>query len=301
MNEINTSEERLWAEVKEMTRQLAAEQKPREEGAHPRRAPSAVPLLLLALTLAALIVVGFFAGYLPRQKREEVLAAESKENSLSLPSVNFARVERSSGNTELVLPGNIQAVTEAPILARATGYIRKRYVDIGDRVKGGQVVAEVEAPELDQMILQAKASIETAQSAEQQARAAIDQGRANEKLAKVTSERWDNLQKRGVVSKQENDTYQAQYKAQQANVQALEKAVMAAQSNVRAVQANLARLEQSKKEHTVRAALEAVVTVRNVDTGALVNEGNTQLFRVAQTGRALCCRSEEHTSELQSH
>jgi RND family efflux transporter MFP subunit len=284
MNEINTSEERLRAEVEELKRQLAEQKKLHEAGAHPRKGPSAVTLLLLALTLAALIVVGFFAGYLPRQKREEVLAAESKENSLSLPSVNFARVERSSGNTELVLPGNIQAVTEAPILARATGYIRKRYVDIGDRVKGGQVVAEVEAPELDQMILQAKASIETAQSAEQQARAAIDQGRANENLAKVTSERWDNLQKRGVVSKQENDTYQAQYKAQQANVQALEKAVMAAQSNVRAVQANLARLEQLKTYQTVRAPFEGVITVRNVDTGALVNEGNTLLFRIAQTG-----------------
>src|ERR1043165_6554370 len=218
MNEINTSEERLRAEVEELKRQLAEQKKLHEAGAHPRKGPSAVTLLLLALTLAALVVGGFFACYLARQKREEVLAAESKENSLSLPSVNFARVERSSGNTELGLPGNIQAGTEAPILARATGYIRKRYVDIGDRVKGGQVVAEVEAPELDQMILQAKASIETAQSAEQQARgrrgaegAEGGGGGGGKKKTggRVTSELWDNLQKRGVVSKQENDAYQA--------------------------------------------------------------------------------------------
>ena len=97
--------------------------------------------------------------------------------------VNVSRVTRSATNSLLVLPGNIQAVTEAPILARATGYIRKRYVDIGDRVKSGQVVAEVEAPELDQQILQANAAIDQAKSGVQQAEAAIQQGRANENLA----------------------------------------------------------------------------------------------------------------------
>ena len=97
-----------------------------------------------------------------------------------------------------MLPGNIQAVTEAPILSRATGYIRKRYVDIGDRVKAGQVVAEVEAPELDQQILQANATIEQAKSSVQQAEAAIQQGRANENLARLTAGRMSNLLGRGV-------------------------------------------------------------------------------------------------------
>ena len=79
--------------------------------------------------------------------------------------VNVAAVDAIRQQSQLVLPGNIQAVTEAPILARATGYIRKRYVDIGDRVKAGQVLAEIEAPELDQQILQANAAIEQAQAA----------------------------------------------------------------------------------------------------------------------------------------
>jgi RND family efflux transporter MFP subunit len=240
--------------------------------------------VLIALTIVGLIVVGFVTGYLPRQKREQVLAAESKDNARSLPTINFARVERSATKTQLVLPGNVQAMTEAPVLARASGYIRKRYKDIGDRVRGGDVMAEIEAPELDQQILQANAALDQSKSSVQQAEAAVEQGKANENLAKVTAGRWDNLQKRGVVSKQENDTYQAQWAAQQANVQALGKALAAAQSNVGAVQANLERLKQLKTYQTVRAPFDGVVTVRNVDTGALVNEANTLLYRVAQTG-----------------
>src|SRR5205823_9288165 len=123
-------------------------------------------------------------------------------------------------------------VTEAPVLARASGYIKKRYVDIGDRVKAGQVLADIEAPELDQQILQARATLEQTNSAVQQAEASVEQARSNANLAKITAQRWENLQKRGVVSRQENDTYQAQYTSQQANVQALEKAVAAARSNV---------------------------------------------------------------------
>ena len=87
-----------------------------------------------------------------------------------------------------------------------------------------------------------------------------------------------------MVSRQDNDTYQAQYAAQQANVQALEKAVAAARSNVSAAEANLARLNECKSYQTVRAPFAGVITLRNVDTGALVNEGNTLLFRIAQTG-----------------
>jgi RND family efflux transporter MFP subunit len=284
MNEINAAEERLRAEVEDLKRQLEEQKKFLESGAHPRKRPSAGTLLLMALVIVVLVVVGFLTGYLPRQRRERVLAAETRENAATLPVVNFSQVERSSRKTELVLPGNIQAVTEAPILARASGYIRKRYVDIGDRVRSAQVVAEIEAPELDQQILQANAAIEQAKSAMQQAEAAVLQGRANENLARITAQRWNNLQKRGVVSKQENDTYQAQWAAQQASVQALEKAQAAARSNVAAAEANLARLNQLKTYQTVRAPFDGVITLRNVDTGALVNEGNTLLFRIAQTG-----------------
>lgn len=273
----NSTEDQLRAEIESLKRQLAGK-------TTARRGPSTTALVLFAVFAIVVIVAGFFVGYLPRQRREQVLAAEAHETTVSLPLVNFTKAVRSSSKSQLVLPGNIQAVTESPIVARATGYLRKRYVDIGDRVKAGQVVAEIDAPELDQQILQANATIEQARSNVQQAEAALLQGKANETLARANATRYDNLFKRGVVSRQENDTYQAQFAAQQANVQALEKSANAARSNVSAVEANLARLTQLKTYQTVRAPFDGVITVRNVDTGALVNEGNTLLFRIAQTG-----------------
>jgi RND family efflux transporter MFP subunit len=283
MNETKSREDQLHAEVEELKRQLEEQKKLHQAGAHGASGPSAGTLLTIGCVLIALIVAGFFLGYLPRHRREDVLAAESKGTSLNLSVVNVTQVTRSDKASELVLPGNIQAVTEAPVLARASGYIRKRFVDIGDRVKAEQVLAEIEAPELDQQILQARAALDQTNSSVQQAEAAVQQGRSNESLAKVTAGRWDNLQKRGVVSKQENDTYQAQWISQQANVQALEKAVAAARSNVGAAQANLDRLIQLKSYQTVRAPFAGVITVRNVDTGALVNDSSTLLFRIAQT------------------
>ena len=284
MNEVNATEDRLRSEIEALKRQLEEQKHLHASGSRANRRPSTVSLVLIALLLAVLIVAGFFVGFLPRQRREAVLAAETKESVAALPVVNVSRVTRSGVNSQLVLPGNIQAVTEAPILARATGYIRKRYVDIGDRVKAGQVVAEVEAPELDQQILQANAAIDQVKSNVQQAEAAIQQGRANENLARLTAGRMANLLGRGVISKQDNDNAQAQYAAQQANVEALGKAAAAMRSSVAAAEANLARLNQIKTYQTVRAPFDGVITLRNVDTGALVNEGSTLLFRVAQTG-----------------
>lgn len=284
MNQVNATEDRLRSEIADLKRKLEEQkQLSRPDGQLAPR-PSTLALALIALLLAVLVVVGFFVGYLPRQRREAVLAAESKESGLALPVVNVSQVTRSDVNSQLILPGNIQAVTEAPILARATGYIRKRYVDIGDRVKAGQMVAEVEAPELDQQILQANAAIDQVKSSVQQAEAATQQGRANENLARLTAGRISNLLNLGVVSKQENDTAQAQYAAQQANVQALQQAAAAMRSSVAAAAANLARLHQMKTYQTVRAPFDGVITVRNVDSGALVNEGSTLLFRIAQTG-----------------
>jgi RND family efflux transporter MFP subunit len=286
MNDTHTNEEQLRAEIEALKRQLEEQKRPRRQGGPRLKSrPSTGTLVFLAALILALIVAGFFAGYLPRQKREQVLAAETKTNTESLPTVTVTPVLRGETSTELVLPGNIQAVTEAPVLARASGYLRKRYVDIGDRVKEGQLLAEIEAPELDQQILQAQATEAQAQNTVQQAQAALQQGRSNENLARVTAGRWQNLVARGAVSKQENDVYQAQYAAQQANVQALEKAIAASESNVGAVQANLARLRELKGYQTVRAPFAGVITVRNVDTGALINEGNTMLFRIAQTGQ----------------
>lgn len=286
MNEIESTEQQLRAEIEDLRRQLEETRHLRQAGVpEGKGTPRARTLWLLGLLLVAMIVAAFFTGYLPRQHREQVLAAESKAEIDTLPVVTVTPVTRSSSRTELVLPGNIQPVTEAPVLARANGYVRKRYADIGDRVKQGQVLAEIEAPELDQQILQAQAALDQAQSSVQQAEASLQQGRTNEDLARVTAGRWKNLVAKGAVSKQENDVYQAQYAAQQANVEALGKAVAAARSNVGAAQANLARLNELKGYQTVRAPFAGVITVRNMDVGTLINEGSTLLYRIAQTDR----------------
>ncbi len=286
MNELNASEEQLRAEIEGLKRQL--EQQKRELAAGRGAAangPSGRTLAVVVLLLAALAVAGYFLGYAPRQHREQVLAAESRATSRSLPEVNAAIVAQSSAQTSLVLPGSIEAVTEAPVLARASGYIVKRSADIGDRVAAGQVLAEIEAPEIDQQIQQAKAQVDQSASAIQQAQANLVQGQANLQLAEVTKDRWQKLFDKGVVSRQENDTYRTQWVAQQANVEALEKAVAAARSNLGAAEANLARLNDLHSYQTVRAPFAGVITLRNVDVGALVTEGATLLYRIAQTDR----------------
>jgi RND family efflux transporter MFP subunit len=284
MNDANT-EGRLRAEIDELKRRLE-EQKTLLAGRQRKRTgPSAGTLVVIGLLLAGLIVAGLFAGYLPRQRREAVLAAESKTGAQTLPVVTVVKVARSESRSELILPGNIQAVTEGPVLARTSGYLKRRLVDIGDRVKQDQPLAEIEAPELDQQIRQARAALEQANNAAGQSDASLKQGQANENLARVTQERFKNLFDKGVVARQDNDNYQAQWAAQKANVEALGKAVSVARSNSGAVQANLDRLEELKNYQTVRAPFDGVITVRNVDTGALVSEGATLLFRVAQAGQ----------------
>jgi RND family efflux transporter MFP subunit len=283
MNDTDTNEQQLRSEIEDLKRQLAKTRNPPKEPS--AKGPSAFTALVLILLLLSLAAAGYYLGYLPRQRRELALAAESKSNTEGLADVTVTPVKRSSSTSSLVLPGNIQAVTEAPVLARASGYIKARSVDIGDRVKEGQTLAEIEAPELDQQIRQAQASIDQANSTIEQSLAALLQGQSNEALAKITAERSQKLFDRNVVSRQDNDTAQIQYSAQQANVQALGKAVAAARGSESALQANLGRFNDLKSYLTVRAPFAGVITVRNIDVGALVNEGSTLLYRIAQTDR----------------
>src|SRR3984893_11706847 len=284
-SQADVTEEKLRREIEDLKRQLK-EQKGSAHGSSHAALwhPSALTIAALFLAMTALLVVAFFAGYIPLQKRNAIIRNLAQEQEQALPRVEVIQVGRSSRKSELVLPGNIQAVTEAPILARAEGYIKRRMVDIGDRVKAGQPIAEIEAPELDQQLLQAKASLQQTQAALEQALANQQQGKANQELARVTADRWKNLAGKGVVSRQENDQYQAQYQAQTANLQALEKAVSAARSNIAAAEANVARLDEMQSYRVVKAPFDGVVTLRNVDGGALVHAGSTLLFRIAQTG-----------------
>jgi RND family efflux transporter MFP subunit len=281
----DANEAQLRAEIEELKRRLATQERDRPGHGHHRKRPAPSTLFMLALLIIVVVAAAFFTGYLPHLKRQTELVADAKTDSAEVPVVNVTAVERSSGRSELVLPGNIQAITEAPVLARASGYVKQRYVDIGDRVKEGQLVAEIEAVELDQQVRQARAALEQAHAGLEQAESNLNQGRTNEQLYKTTAERWSALVEKGAVSKQENDTYQAQYQSQIAAVQSLGKAVNVAKSNVAVAEANLARLTEMQRYLKVRAPFAGVITQRNVDVGALVTEGSTLLFRVAQSGR----------------
>ncbi len=273
------AEDQLRQEIESLKRQLAQQKHEVAKPPHPTR----TGLWLLAFAIIVAIVAAFAFGYIPRLRRESLIGAESREQGETLPSVSVVSAVRSASQSELVLPGNIQAITEAPILARADGYIKKRYVDIGDRVTEGQLLAELEAPELDQQVRQAKANLEQAQAALEQSSASYAQGKANTELAEVTAKRYNNLSSKGVISRQDNDQFRAQYDAQVANLQALEKAIAAARSSVASAEANVSRLEDVQSYKMVKAPFSGVITVRNVDTGALVSTGNTLLFRIAQT------------------
>ncbi len=193
----------------------------------------------LGLALAVVLVLGFAAGLLPKLRRQNVLAAETAQSATARPVVPAAVVVRAPAETVLVLPGTLQAITEAPVLSRADGYVKRRYVDIGDRVAQGQLLAEIEAPELEQQVLQAASSMEQVRSTLEQAKASLTQGSANRELSRVSATRYGNLEKRGIVSRQENDTFQARFQADAAAVEALQKGVAAAQNSVSAAEANL--------------------------------------------------------------
>jgi RND family efflux transporter MFP subunit len=284
-----TTESELRIEIERLNRKLEAQElHPRQIHTHETKPParaSKLTLCILGLLVLVIVVAAFFAGYIPQSKRQAMLVAEANTGEEAAPTVNVMKVTRSSSKSELILPGNIQAIAESPILARASGYIKRRYVDIGDRVTEGQLVADIDAPDLDQQVKQAKASMEQAASNIQQMIANLAQGQSNEQLAKVTAQRWANLVTKGVVSRQDNDTYQAQYEAQKANVQSLTQAIAVSKNNLGAAEANLNRLTELQGYLKVRAPFAGVITLRNVDAGTLVTEGTTLLFRVAQTNR----------------
>ncbi|HWF07156.1 MAG TPA: efflux RND transporter periplasmic adaptor subunit [Bryobacteraceae bacterium] len=277
---------KLRQEVESLRRQLREHQQNPAPHASARTGwrPSSATIWGLGLLVTVLIVAAFFAGYIPLRARDTLVRNEASEEARALPRVDVIRVGRASSVGDLELPGNIQAITEAPILARADGYLAKRMVDIGDRVQNGQILAEIAAPELDEQVRQAKAAVQQAQSALDQATANLEQGKSNMEIARVTAERWAKVVARGGVSKQENDQYQAQYQGQIAAVQSLEKAVAAQRSNVAQAEANLAHIDEVQGYRIVKAPFAGVITQRNVDTGALVNSGNTMLYRIAQTG-----------------
>jgi RND family efflux transporter MFP subunit len=254
----------------------------------PQRRASRRALLSVFLVLAVVVVVAIALGLRPRLAREKALAAASEAVEDNRPVVHVAPVRQSPAKTELELPGDLQANVESPIFARADGYMRSRLVDLGDRVHTGQLLAEIETPELDQQVSQAQAGLAQSQASLVQLQANLAQARANLKLAQVTWDRWKRLADRGVFSRQDADEKQSAFDARKADVDAAVATVEATRKLVDASAANVRRLEDLKSFARVVAPFNGVVTSRNMsmDPGTLINSGNggpsREIFRIAQ-------------------
>src|SRR5580658_9821969 len=188
-------------------------------------------LLALAIVLGAAAAV-YFLGYLPRERTTRQLDDAAAIRKIAPPLVNAATVKRASPSTQLRLPGNITPVTEAYIFARAAGYLKQRYVDIGDRVRAGQKLADIEAPDLDQQVSQAEAALAQAQGQLGQAQATLEQLTATRDLAEITWARYKILTAKGAVSRQDGDNQSTASKAAEASVDAQRKTVRAAEEYV---------------------------------------------------------------------
>jgi multidrug efflux pump subunit AcrA (membrane-fusion protein) len=261
-------------------------------------------LILSILLLGLLIAVALLAGYLPRRRTTKQLDSAAARRASTPPIVSAAIVTRAPNQTDVPFPGSITPITEAYIYARAAGYLRRRYVDIGDRVSTGQLLAEIDAPDLDQQVTQAEAALSQAEGQLGQAEATLQQLIATRDLAAVTWQRYQVLTKTGAVSRQSGDTQLTASRTAEANVGAGEKNVTAAREFVRAGQATLDRLVTLQGYEKVTSPFAGIVTARNVDVGALISStGSTQgptrsnpagpsdvpsngeIFRVAQIGR----------------
>jgi RND family efflux transporter MFP subunit len=192
------------------------------------------------------------------------VAATEQESRTMVPDVRVATVRAGTGKITVTLPATTTAFEAANIFARTNGYIEKRYVDIGDKVKAGALLVDITAPELDHQIVQAKATLA-------QDQAALQQTQASRELADVTNGRDSKLVKQGWLTLQQGDNDRLTLRAQQA-------AVAVAQSNISAQEAQIRILEQEKAYQRVVAPFDGVITQRNIDNGSLVTSGSTFMF-----------------------
>jgi RND family efflux transporter MFP subunit len=235
----------------------------------------------------ALFVVLVAIGALPRLARQREALAAVQESPVTHPVVTVVHPQKGEPTSELLLPGNIEPLYTASVYARTEGYIEQRNVDIGSTVKAGQVLSVISSPEVDQQLLQVRATLAQSEASLQQTNAALQQAKANAELARLTRERDLPLGQQHAISQQIVDEVVQAYSARVADVSAAEANILAAQANVTANRANVARLEQMRGFERVLAPFDGVITARNVERGDLVSTGSAAagkpLFNVAQS------------------
>jgi RND family efflux transporter MFP subunit len=220
--------------------------------------------VVLAAALLLLLPGSLVAGALRHHETAQSVAATAEQQRDLVPKVRVAAVRQSDGMMTFSLPATTTAFEAANIFARTSGYIEKRYVDIGDQVKAGTLLAEIIAPELDHQISEAQATLK-------QDQATLHQTEASRELAQVTNARDSGLVKQGWLTLQQGDNDRLTLAAQEA-------AVGVAASNVAAQEAQIKVLGQEKDYQRVVAPFDGVVTQRYIDNGSLVQSGSTMMF-----------------------
>src|SRR5260370_17775861 len=211
---------------------------------------------VILLVFAGVVAYGIFA----RLRKSATVRADTAQ--MAVASVSVVSPQRSASSQEIVLPGNVQPFVSAPIYSRTNGYLRRWYADIGAHVRKGQLLAEIETPEVDQQLLQSRSNLSTAQ--------------ANLKLAEITKNRYQGLLATHAVAQQDADNAVGTYNANKAIVEAN--------------QANVNQLEALQSFERIYAPFDGIITARNTDIGMLINSGNsgnvkTDLFHISQPGK----------------
>ena len=232
----------------------------RDHSKRPEGGGSRVRHVMILLVLLVVVAVLVITGIVPRLRASRALAAET--NALAAPTVLVVQPKPGAPSQEIVLPGNIEAFVDSPIFARTNGYLKRWYFDIGSHVKQGQLLADIESPEIDHELSQAQADLGTAQ--------------ANEHLSEITANRFSDLIKQDAVSQQDTDNAVND--------------LVARRTAVRSAQANVDRLRQLVAFEKVYAPFDGVVTARNTDIGQLIDSGAAggpprSLFQMAAINR----------------
>jgi RND family efflux transporter MFP subunit len=226
----------------------------------PKGGGSRVRAVVIMVVLLVVVAVLVITGIVPRLRASRALAAET--NELAAPTVLVVQPKPGAPSQEIVLPGNIEAFVDSPIFARTNGYLKRWYFDIGSHVKQGQLLAEIESPEIDHELSQAQADLGTAQ--------------VNAHLSEITAKRFSDLIKQDAVSQQDTDNAVNDLAARN--------------TAVKSAQANVDRLRQLVAFEKVYAPFDGVVTARNTDIGQLIDSGAAggaprSLFQMAAINR----------------
>ena len=217
---------------------------------------SKVTRVLILLLIVVVVVLVVIWGISSRRKSNAQLSQETQD--LAIPTVSVIHPKLGAAQQEIVIPGDMQPFADAPIFARTSGYLKKWYADIGANVKAGQLLAEIDSPEVDQQLQTARADLATAQ--------------ANMNLAEVTATRYKDLLKTDSVAQQDVDNANGNFEARRTSVES-------AQSNVK-------RLQDMQSFEKVYAPFDGVITARNTDIGQLIDSGSSggtsrELFHIA--------------------